>query len=153
MSEPTPPVPHSRAAGPLHAEEPAEATTFTAALEHWNNNPRDNNPSTDRQTPPPGPRLLQQDLPLPPAGLPSPTELHEIAAAAADRAQLLLDGAPVPDTPVDHAVHITATRPGTPLEPTHRLGLDVGHWRELVTNHRDHHTLGRPSHGHHVQAT
>ncbi|MGW2657012.1 hypothetical protein ACWC1D_25565 [Streptomyces sp. NPDC001478] len=147
---PAAPIPSPRPPGPPAPEEPAAATTFTAALEHWNT--RRNTPPTDEEAAP-GPQLLnQQELPLPPAGIPSQDDLQAIAAAAADQARLLLNGTPLPDTPADHAARITATRPGTPLEPAYRLGLDVGHWRDLVATHRNRHTRSQ-HHGDSTQET
>ncbi|MFJ1936620.1 hypothetical protein ACIOGZ_28660 [Kitasatospora sp. NPDC088160] len=111
-------------------------TTYTTALQRWGE-PRSSDPQPPVTSPVSGHRFLQEDLPQPPAGLPSQGDLLEIVHAAADRAQALLDAKPLPITPVDHAVRIAALRPGTPLEPAHRLHLDIGHWRELLTTYRE----------------
>ncbi|MFF2618770.1 hypothetical protein [Kitasatospora sp. NPDC058046] len=110
-------------------------TTYTAALERWRA-PRNGDSRPPTRSPATGHRLLQDDLPTPPAGLPTQGDFLEIAHAAADRAQTLLNAEPLPLTPIDHAVHIAALRPGTPLEPAHRLHLDIGHWRELIATYR-----------------
>ncbi|MFJ7279350.1 hypothetical protein [Kitasatospora sp. NPDC098663] len=106
-------------------------TTYTAALARWRA-PLGDGPHLPEHPPAAGHPLLHDDLPTAPAGLPCHSDLLEIAHAAADRAQILLDAAPLPITPIDHAVHIAAARPGTPLEPAHRLHLDIGRWRGLL---------------------
>ncbi|MFJ4679112.1 hypothetical protein [Kitasatospora sp. NPDC088783] len=132
MTVPAASVPRPRPAAAPTPQEPASWTTFTAALQRWNTRPDTAAQSSEVAA---GARLDAQDLPPTPAGLPTQAALQEIVDAAADRARLLLAGAPVPETPLDHAVHITATRPGVSLDPAHRLGIDIGDWRALVTEH------------------
>ncbi|MEV6676302.1 hypothetical protein AB0N09_05455 [Streptomyces erythrochromogenes] len=117
--------------------EPGGLTTFSAALARWDTRqgtPPD--PPSDAVREAPRPRLLHdQNLPQPPPGLPGLTALQHIAQAAADSANRLLDGTPLPNTPLAQAVHIAANRPGTDTTPAYRLDIDLGRWRELVAAH------------------
>ncbi|MFE0776895.1 hypothetical protein [Streptomyces sp. NPDC058861] len=137
-------APRTPAPGDTHspASEPPGLTTFSAALTQWKTTPPepDGRPADEGPAPAEaGPRLLHdQALPEPPPGLPALPALQNLAHTAADRARRILDGIPLPTTPLADAVHIADTTSLTDPTPAYRLDIDLGHWRELLTHHRTH---------------